>query len=102
MKSIDENTVFYRFDGDSATAVYAGGLTGLTNVSDELEWTKDEAVKEFGLEECISLKEIAEQLKDKHTVITVVHEGSMYGSVLQWGNYSDKKWYLIGDLIGYA
>ena len=101
------------FDGVSAAAVYAGGLTCLRPV--ELKWRTESL---YGLDlpdepadpgeegrapetaQALTLAEIARQLKGE-PLITVVVNDPFEAVVYQYGNYGPS-WVRLGVLAGYA
>lgn len=91
----------YPFDGATVSRVYLGGLTDLEEVI--LTWRIDEErskmmeIKYYVL----TLKEIADRLREKTDIITVIVQRPLSGEIYQWGNYGDG-WWQIGTLDGYA
>ena len=49
----------------------------------------------------ITLKEIANIFHNKNC-ITVIAESPLSGTIYRYNNYGDKKWQLIGTMLGYA
>ena len=89
------------FDGNTVSRVYLGGLADLEKVI--LTWRRnEERDKLYGIE-CyvLTLKEIADQLREKADLITVIVQRPLSGEIYQWGNYGDE-WWQIGTLDGYA
>lgn len=96
MKQLTEDLELIKFDGVNATAVYVGGMTSLYPAN--VKWReKSKFLKNF---EVLKLSEIAEQFPK--LIITVVTEGPTHGEIYQYGNYSNGKWYQIGETGGYA
>ena len=107
MKEIENpsEVVICRFDGVDAAGVYVGTMDNLQCVNDELNWREDKSAGDvaFGPYYVLTLDEIAEQLEWKtYSMITVIVEGPMSGAIYRYGNYSDKQWWQVGDLDGYA
>lgn len=101
MKNIDE-TVIVKFDGVDSSAVYSGGLSSLVNITNQLEWHKDEENESmYGMVvEYLTLKEISEQIGSG--LITVMVDDPMRSKIYQFGNYFDDGWVFLGDVQGYA
>ena len=89
------------FDGMNVSRVYLGGVAELERVI--LTWRIDKERSEMIEINCyvLTLKEIAEQLREKTDLITVIVQRPLSGEIYQWGNYGDE-WRQIGELDGYA
>lgn len=89
------------FDGMTTSRVYLGGVADLKKVI--LTWRTDEKRNEVkGIKfYVLTLKEIADQLREKTDLITVIVQRPLSGEIYQWGNYGDE-WWQIGTLDGYA
>lgn len=91
-----------RFDSIEHTSVYLGGLNNLKDVTGALKW-HSEWVEALCMDiETLTLQEISEQLSKSNIMITVIQNGSMVCNIFQYGNYSDGKWYKLGEVMGYA
>ena len=89
------------FDGVDVSRVYVGGVTELERVI--LTWRIDKERSEMmGIKYYVlTLKEIADRLREKTDLITVIVQRPLSGEIYQWGNYGDE-WWQIGELDGYA
>ena len=89
------------FDGMNVSRVYVGGVAELERVI--LTWRTDKERSEMIEINCyvLTLKEIADQLREKTDLITVIVQRPLSGEIYQWGNYGDE-WCQIGELDGYA
>ena len=91
----------YYFDGVSAAGVYAGPLARMRSVTDKLNWREDKDFAEYGDHvKVLTLSEIREQLPG-YAMLTVIIEEPLKGGIYQTGNYSDGKWYEVGETCGY-
>ena len=91
-----------RMDDVEETAVYLGGLTGLTNATSALKWRKEITHGILPTVEVLTLGEISEQLSRCGSVlITVVQTFPTTSTIYQYGNYG-AYWCTLGDIIGYA
>lgn len=98
----DKNIV--KWDSVGVAAVYIGGVCELQNVTDKLRW-RSEDDQEYGYHaECLTLREIYEQLKEiyPHAIITVFQNSPLNGEIYQCGNYKDGQWIEHGTTKGYA
>ena len=89
------------FDGINVSRVYLGGVTDLEKVI--LTWRTDKERSEMMEIKyyVLTLKEIADRLREKTDLITVIVQRPLSGEIYQWGNYGDE-WWQIGTLDGYA
>lgn len=98
----DGDREIIEFDGTCQSAVYLGGLAELVPVSKKLKWNHEG----FGGDAIthLTLDEIAEQVSkiDPYAIITVIKDNPSSGLIYQYGNYGEKKWYLIGETVGYS
>ena len=99
MIKLDGNTEIVRFDGVTNSTVYIGGFGYLENATDSLIW-REEEMADMDKCECLTLKEIYEQLGNQ--MITVFVEEPLAGLIYQCGNYDDGEWWQVGTLEGYA
>lgn len=91
------------FDGVESSAVYLGGMDWLTHVTNDITWRTEDHTPYDTSSPCkvLTLGEIAEQLRLRAIIITVIVIGPMSGVVYQYGNYGDS-WWEVGTLDGYA
>lgn len=92
-------------DGVDDAGVYIGGVTELENITDSLAWRKVSVPEHGYYAECLTLREIYEQVSSSHNVspiITVFQDSPLSGEIYQCGNYEDGKWVKHGTTKGYA
>ena len=83
--------------GGFGVKIFSGLLD--KRIDDLLEFEKDE----FTGDVWISLGEIRDQLaKNGIYCFTVYNDDPMHGSIYMYGNYTDDKFYLFGETMGYA
>ena len=51
-------------------------------------------------EDFVTLKQISDESPEE--CITVIAESPLSGTIYRYNNYGDKKWQLIGTMLGYA
>lgn len=89
-----------KFDSIECTSVYRNGLNKLVNITNALNW-HTEYVEGLEMDvDTLTLKEISEQVESG--MITVIQNDPMVCRIFQYGNYSDGKWYKLGEVMGYA
>ena len=94
-----------KFDSIQHTSVYLGGMNGLKDISDRLKWHTEYAEGLNMDVGTLTLTEIADQVKKrygKYQMITVIQNAPLTCRIFQYGNYSDGKWYKLGEVMGYA
>ena len=107
-EKLNSDKEFIQFDGVTAIYVYTGWIFDLKPINDKLKWHKcdKETCEMLCIDaECLSLREISEQVKEitgeEHVFITVFVDSPLRGSILSYGNCGDS-WVKIGDYSGYA
>lgn len=107
---VDGNIVIYEQDYVHALGIFEGSIidNSLKQIPNEKfkwdEYSNFEAPEDVF--RYLSLDDIWKQYKENMNgaspLLTVVYESSLDGVIYQYGNYSDGKWYKIGELRGYA
>lgn len=101
MERLDSDTVICEFDTVTECTVYIGFFSGLKNANDKLKWRTDTKMEKMtGFGKVLTLKEISDQL-GKYGIITVFVSGPLDGTIYQYGNYTDRCWYNVGNFAGY-
>lgn len=96
----------YRFDGVTATDVYAGGLNNMAKVTASIQWRKpDPDYPELG--EYATLSDIHDSYKaitgaSANIILTVFENGPTHCNIFQCGNYKEGRWVKLGSVMGYA
>lgn len=88
---------------DFMITVYWGGCHELERANIDFPKIEDEGYTEHGLDfRHVTSEQILKEKPDGVNIVTVIYNDFMQGAVLQYGNYSEKCWVMLGRLNGFA
>lgn len=96
-------TMFKGFDlniEDFMITVYWGGCNEL--VKAEIDFPRIEEMLPYGDFRHITSEQILKEKPDNVSMVTVIYSDWTTGAVLQYGNYQEGGWVMLGRLYGFA
>lgn len=96
-------TMFEGFDlntEDFMISVYWGGCHEL--VKADIEFPRIEEMSAYGDFRHITSEQILKEKPEDVHIVTVIYNDWTTGAVLQYGNYTESGWVMLGRLYGFA
>lgn len=103
MAQLPMGTMFEGFDLDTedfVISVYWGSFQEL--VKADIEFPKIEEMLPYGDFRHITSEQILKEKPDNVSMVTVIYNDWTTGAVLQYGNYLENGWVMLGRLYGLA
>ena len=85
---------------DFMISVYWGGCKDLVKAN--IEFPKIEGMAQYGDFRHITSEQILKEKPDNVSMVTVIYNDWTTGAVLQYGNYAESGWVMLGRLYGFA
>ena len=85
---------------DFMISVYWGGCKDLVKAN--IEFPRIEDMAQYGDFRHITSEQILKEKPDNVSMVTVIYNDWTTGAVLQYGNYAESGWVMLGRLYGFA
>ena len=100
---LEMGTIFEGFDlniENFMISVYWGGCKDLVKAN--IEFPRIEDMTQFGDFRHITSEQILKEKPVNVSMVTVIYNDWTTGAVLQYGNYTEDGWVMLGRLYGFA